>query len=186
MKKLLFLLLCLIATTVSAQKNAAKNYLKGSVVVKDGLVTFDKTFDAPGMNKAQLFTKMLAFANQLVKDSQHDKYSKITMQSEQNQRIVANVRETIYFKKRKWSTDASEMSYRILMEYSDGKAYAKIQDIVYDYEDAQGLKAEKWITDEYALKNDGKEFKKDSGKFRKYTIDRANAILTSLANTIKQ
>ncbi len=185
MKKLLFLLLCLIATAAPAQKNNARGYLKGNVAVKDGLVTFDKSIDAPGMSKSQIFTKMLAFTNQLVKDSQHDKYSKITMQSEKNQRIVANICETVYFKKKKWTTDTAEMSYRILIEYSDGKAYAKIQDIVYDYEDVKGLKAEKWITDEYALKNNGTEFKKDSGKFRRATIDRARTILNSLADAIK-
>ena len=185
MKKLLILLICMSSVTGFAQKNNSKDYLKGKVPVKDGLVTFGRGIEAQGKTKAQLFSKMLDFTKRLVKDSKHDDYSQITMQSEENRRIVANVRETVCFAKKKWVTDATEMSYRILIEYEDGKAYAQIQDIVYDYEDAKGLKAEKWITDEYALKNNGTALRKDSGKFRKTTIDRANEILNGLAEAVK-
>lgn len=191
MKKLVLLLLFLVPMFVVGKKVLDyKNYLAGKVPVVNGMVTFEKTVNAPGLSKAQIFEKALQYVNTLVESSEHPDYSRITSQSSDDGAIAASVTEFMYFKKKKWETDYSHFRYQYLIQCSDGKADIKIQRLSYVYDEERnasnaGFSAEEMITDENAIKPGGKLLRKTEGKFRMKTIDRIQQLFDETESAIK-
>jgi hypothetical protein len=186
MKKIIVLLLSLLTCFGYAQKVNLNNYLKGKVPVQNGSVVFEKTFSVPGKSKAEIYTNLLGFMQGVVKDSDHKDYSKMTLQDEKNGYLVSNIQELMYFKHKSWVTDCADFFYRILITCSDGEVNMKIQDISYNYENDLNIKAEKWITDVYALSKNGKTLRKDTGKFRQFTIDRVQQLMANAEQAAKE
>lgn len=186
MKRVIFLLLTLVSFSAFAQKANMRAYIKGTVPVVDGSVVFDKTLKVSDKSKSELFANLLAFTQNSIKDSEYKDDSKITLKDEGKGVLVANIFENMYFKKKSWVTDAAVFKYRMLIACSDGKVNVKVRDISYDYEGDTGIKAEKWITDEYALTKDGRQLRKDTGKFRRFTIDRVKSLMTQIEQAAKE
>lgn len=184
MKKIFCLLFCLVTLTCQAQRVNMKKYMKGAVPVVEGVVMFSHDYTVAGASEERLFTLLQAFAGSLVEASDFEDYAKVTMQSRENRRVVANLRDKLVFSQRKWKTDTTTVSYRLLMFYEEGRVHAQLQDFVYSYE-GDVLKAERWITDEYALKDGGKALRKGSGKFRKATVDFAEQLFARLEEALK-
>jgi len=186
MKRVIVFLLSLVTCYTFAQKSNMNNYLKGQVPIQNGSVVFHKTFSVLGKSKAEIFSNLLLFTQGVVKDSDHKDFSKITLQDENKGYIVCNIEELMYFKHQSWVTDCADFFYRILLTCSDGEVDMKIQDITYNYENDLNIKAEKWITDVYALTKNGKTLRKDTGKFRRFTIDRAQELMTNAEQAAKE
>ena len=185
MKKIIFILMSILPCLCCAQKVNLQKYLKGQLPMQNGQVVFEKDFQVAQKSQAQIYDLMLSYVKQLVKNSKHDDYSKLTLQDADKGLIVANVQELMYFKHKAWNADCTDFFYRILVSITSGKVNVKVQDITYNYEGDTGLKAERWITDKYALTKDGKDFRKDTGKFRRLTMDRAGQILEEAEQAVK-
>lgn len=187
MKRITVVLLSLLTCYAFAQKNNINDYLKGQVpTTENGSVVFNKTFSVPGKSKAEIFSNLLEFTQGVVKKSEHKDYSKITLQDAEKGYIVSNIQELLYFKHKSWESDCTDFFYRILIKCSDGNFNMKIQDITYNYENDLNIKAEKWITDIYALNNNGKSLRKDTGKFRRFTIDRVKQLMIDAEKATKE
>lgn len=181
MKKLLLLMLAMLPCFVMAEKKVnTKNYLAGKVPVVNGMVTFEKTIQAQGKTKAQIFDALTAYTNTLIEQSEHKDLSRITESNVSEGTLAASMEEYLYFKRRAWESDFTHFLYQLIFEVADGQFKATIRRISYVYDEDRNAanalyKAEDWITDEAALK-DAKTLRKAEGKFRIKTIDRVNEI----------
>jgi hypothetical protein len=83
----------------------------------------------------------------------------------------------------------ARMYYYMTIVPADGECRFKLSRITYWYddEDENGgikMKAENWITDENAFKENGK-LKKFEGKFRRKTIDLKNLLIEEIKEALK-
>lgn len=189
MKKLLLLVLAMLPCFVMAEKKVnTKNYLAGKVPVVDGMVTFEKTIQATGKTKAQIFSALTGYTNTLIEQSEHKDLSRITDSNEAEGTLAASMEEYLYFKRRAWESDFTHFLYQLVFQVSDGQFKATIRRISYVYDEDRNaanalFKAEDWITDEAALK-DPKTLRKAEGKFRIKTIDRVNEIFAGAQQAV--
>lgn len=193
MKKIITLLLACIPLWSIAQDGTEnqKNYLKGAVPVVNGAVVFEQSYTAQGKTKQQIYDSLLVFTQKLVAADDRKTQSRIMENDVDKGIIVANVEETLYFKKTKWVTDATRFYYHLIFECSDNKFKATMQRIRYIYEPERNfnngnpINAEEWITDEHAFKKNGVELSRATGKFRRKTIDRKDELFKQAAQAVR-
>ena len=126
----------------------------------------------------------------LVARSNHEEVSQIAADEPAQGVMIANICETMYFKKSKWETDFTDFYYQIVLKCKGGQCQIQVKDIQYRYEEMHEvkgayLKAEDWITDEAAFNKDKTKLLKEPGKFRRKTIQRIQEIFDSAAITLK-
>lgn len=165
-------------------------YWLGKVPVKEGLVVFEKKYDGLKLTKSQIFDAMANFAQQLIDDSKHPEVSQIASQDADDGKIICILGETMYFKRAKWETDYANFYYQLLIDCKDGSCNLKIKNLQYRYEEehevkGEYIKAEEWITDEAAFNKSKTAFLKETGKFRRATINRFNEIISKADNCLK-
>ena len=188
MKKILFLLtFCLLAgvQTVSAQRrDDLSRYLAGAVPVVDGYVQFEKSFTVKGKTKAEIHQALFDFAKkELVEGPEQLPQARITESDAAEGVIAASIEEYLYFKRTNWVTHRVRFYYQIVYTVKDEAYTVQIRRLHYRYDPEttagefdEDRRAEKWITDEEALSNDGKKLTRIAGKFRRFTIDRVDDI----------
>ncbi|MBQ8098466.1 MAG: DUF4468 domain-containing protein [Bacteroidaceae bacterium] len=190
MKKLISILMLILIPCVSfaAKKYDMKKYGKGKVKVEEGLVVFEKEVTVDGKSKSQIHDALLGFTNQLIAQTNEafDHYAKITMDNKEEGILVSNQAEILSFSNTKWNKDEAQMTYRIMFYYDEGKYRMRLQDFVYNYEEERNIKAEKWITDRVAISKDGKKLRKDTGKFRRLTIDRVHQLFDEAEKAVRK
>lgn len=166
-------------------------YLEGAVPVNaDGKVEFTLDADAPGLTAAQIYDRIYLLMNQLVKESNQLKGSKVAAVNK-DQRIIATVfKEDLIFQKSLLSLDETEFDYTIIATCTDGHLHATLGRISYAYELNRegGFKApaEEVITDEWALTKNKNKLAKYYGKFRQKTIDRKDNLFQQMRDALKR
>lgn len=180
-RTLLSLLLCL-ATMMLASAEDSK-YLAGAVPEVNGVVTFQKTFRVKGHTDAQISATLLRFvADSLVGQGIQDLRTRLISDGTADGHICAKVEEYIVFKKRFLNFDRTRLRYQITATVDQGQVTLVVNQLSYYYnEDREGkggipYKAEEWITDKAAVNKAGTKLYPRSGKFRRKTIDRIQAI----------
>ncbi len=187
MKYLLSLFFFVLALGVSAQ--ADKKYLAGAVPTDNGYVQFSKTYKVPGKSKSEIFDALLNYTiKDVVEGEQHLNQSRITDNNAEEGLIVASMEEFLYFKRTAMVSHGTRFFYQLIFQAEDGAFTAQLRRIHYIYDGADGatpqaqsIRAEGWITDDAALKSNGAKLSRASGKFRKATIDRKDAIFRGAA-----
>lgn len=170
-----------------------QKYLDGAVPEVDGSVVFTLDKDVPGMSADQIYDKIYEVISSVVEEGKSSGLkpeSRIAAVNKAGHSIAARVKEWLVFSSNFISLDRTEFNYTILATASDGHVNLKMERITYAYEmnrkDATGLqeKAEKWITDKYALNKKKTKLSPISGKFRRKTIDRKDNIFERVCQAL--
>lgn len=191
MKQLFLSLLLLLPVAAVAQtgNGTPEKYLAGAVPLNEqGFVYFEKHYDAPGKSKAELYRALKAYTQQaVVEGPDHLDNARITEADSLDGIIAASIEEWLYFKKEAWVTHRTIFNYQLVFEISDGGFTASLRNLRYQYtqEETEGEKAvyraENWITDDEALNKNKTKLTRIAGKFRKFTIDRKDALFEGAA-----
>ena len=180
-------LLCLPLCLMAHKDDKNPKYLLGAVPEVDGVVTFQKNFSVTDKNEQQIYDVLLAHINNpLISDAIHDKsvpYTRIISEEKGEGTIVARIEEYMTFKRIPIiSLDRTRFRYMLSAEVKGQKVSLTITQISYYYnEDMDGkngvnYRAEEWITDKEAVNKKGTKLYPKSGKFRRLTVDRVEAI----------
>lgn len=181
MKKLVWLLF-FIPFMLAAETD--ERYLAGAVPVENGKVVFSKEFKIPGYSETRIYDIMLEWAQ--ANFNTNDK--RIVYASAETGEIAAAVlKEYMEFSRTALSLDRTLVTYRLTIECGEGLCRVELGGIRYEYEvsyqrQPEKYLAEEWITDKYALNKAKTKLNRVSGKFRKGTIDLADAYFQLIAN----
>lgn len=181
MKKLVWLLFFL-PFMLAAETD--ERYLAGAVPVENGKVVFSKEFKIPGYSKARIYDMMLEWA----KANFNTDFKRIVYANPEKGEIAAAVlKEYMEFSRTALSLDRTQVTYRLTIECGEGICRVELGGIRYEYEvsyqrQPEKYLAEEWITDKYALNKAQTKLNRVSGKFRKGTIDLADAYFQQVAN----
>lgn len=179
----------LLAGTADAQLFGRRNrsveaeYAAGKVPVINGKVTFEETIPAEGLAADEIIAKARRwvaerYVEPTVISAKH--YS-----GENSDSVIIKGEEYITFKNTFFVLSRARMYYFLTITAEDGLCRFNLSRITYWYddEDEKGgirMKAEEWITDDNAFKDNG-SLKKFEGKFRRKTIDLKNQLIEELA-----
>jgi len=191
MKRIFFLLTFLLASfSLSAQNSTVDSkYLSGAVPVVNGYVQFDAAYNCTGKSKTELveLIKNYVQAN-LVEGEEQLPQARITELSPDSGLVVASIEEYMYFKRTNWQIHRVRFYYQLIASTEDGKYSLCFRRLHYRYDPEvtagdfdDDRRAEDWITDAAALTKNGTKLARISGKFRKHTIDRIEAVCAAIA-----
>lgn len=185
MKQLVCLLL-FIPLFLAAQTD--ERYLAGAVPVKEGKVIFSKEYKIPGYSKSRVYETMLEWAKaNFNTDTKRIVYADV----EKGEIAAVANKEYMEFSRTALSLDRARVTYRLTMECSDGLCKVELGGIRYEYDvsyqrEPEKYLAEEWIIDKYALNKSQTKLNRISGKFRKGTINLADAYFEEIGNTFGQ
>ena len=169
-----YLILILLCLPMLMQAQIESKYLEGAVPVVDGKVTFSTSIQAKGMNRAQIYDKVLEWANKHFQPKE-SLTPKVLVTNTEKAEIIASGEDYIVFSSNYLALDRTRIYYHLIANCEDEKCNLTMTRIHYWYEeDVDGgykYKAEKWITDKEGLSKSKNKLAKVSGKFRKETID---------------
>lgn len=184
------LLFCLPLLLVAGKRDYMKDpkYLLGAVPEVDGIVTFQKSFTVTDKSEQQIYDIMHAYvSNALVGSAiQYPKseYTRIVSEDRSSGTIVARVEEYMTFSQVFLNLDRTRFRYLLTATVEGQKVSLVLTQVSYYYnEDMDGkngeyYKAEEWITDKVAVNKKGTKLYPRSGKFRRMTVDRVEAIMS--------
>lgn len=170
-----------------------QKYLAGAVPEVDGAVVFTLDKDVPGMSADNIYDKVYEVIADIVeegKSSGLQPEARIAAVNKAGHSIAARMKEWLVFSSNFISLDRTEFNYTLIATASDGHINLRMERISYAYEmnrkDASGMqqKAEKWITDKYALNKKQTKLAPISGKFRRKTIDRKDNIFQRVCQAL--
>ena len=176
MKRILLAILFSLPMMAFAKGDDTK-YLLGAVPEVDGIITFQTTINAPGKSQAQVYQAIIR--TRIISDGKEDGT------------IVARIEEYMIFKKKALNLDRTRFRYQLTAKTSNGKADLVLTQVSYYYnEDMNGengvtYKGEEWISDKEAVNKKGTALYPRSGKFRRKTVDRVEAIFQGAENALK-
>lgn len=187
MKKIALCLLLALPLAAGAQtQDNLDKYMAGAVPVNSsGFVYFAKDYEAPGKSQLELFRLLRDYTRKEIVDApDHLPQARITEADSSTGIIAASIEEYLYFKRKAWTMDRVRFYYQLIFRISDGKYNVEMRNLRYIYDDVpqqEVLRAEQWITDEEALNKSKTKLLKIPGKFRRFTIDRKDAIFRGAA-----
>lgn len=198
MKKNLFItaFLCLPLMLMAGKKTDDAKYLAGAVPEQEGIVTFQKSFSVDDKDTQTIYDILLKHVqDSLIGKALKDKepvYTRLLASEREGDTgtIVARVDEYMVFQNTFLSLDRTRFRYLISAEVTGKKVKLTITQITYYYnEDMNGqngvnYKAEEWITDKLAINKAGTKLYPRSGKFRRKTVDRTQAIFEGIMDAI--
>ena len=165
-----YLLLIFLCLPIVLQAQDESKYLEGAVPVIDGKVTFSTSIQAKGMNRTQIYDKVLEWANKYFQPKENLN-PKILYSNPEKAEIIAGGEEYIVFKHNYLILDRTRIYYNLIANCENEKCDLTMTRIHYWYEEeidgGYKYKAEKWITDKEALNKSKNKLAKVSGKFRK-------------------
>ncbi len=170
-----------------------QKYLSGAVPEVNGEVVFTLDKEVPGMSADNIYDKVYEVISGIVeegKSSGLQPEARIAAVNKAGHTIAARVKEWLVFSSNFISLDRTEFNYTLIATASDGHVNLKMERISYAYEmnrkDIAGMKekAEKWITDKYALNKKQTKLSPVSGKFRRKTIDRKDNIFQRVCQAL--
>ncbi len=181
---LLCLPLCLMAVETDYMKDP--KYLLGAVPEVDGIVTFQKNFTVTEKSEQQIYDILRVYTrNSLLTGgipNQQSEYTRIVSEDRSSGTIVARVEEYMTFSHVLINLDRTRFRYMLTASVKGQRVSLILTQISYYYnEDKEGkngesYKAEEWITDKVAVNKKGTRLYPRSGKFRRMTVDRVEAI----------
>lgn len=194
-KSILFAaLLCLPLILTAHKDDKNPKYLLGAIPEVNGVVTFEKKFSVTDKSEQQIYDIMLAhingslFSNAIQKQEPY--YTRIISEDKASGSVVARVEEYMVFHKMFFSLDRTRFRYLLSAKVEGQKVSLTITQVSYYYnEDMDGknginYKAEEWITDKEAVNKAGTKLYPRSGKFRRKTIDRVQAIFDGFMDAL--
>ena len=186
---LLIALLCLPLCLMAGKKYDYRKdpkYLLGAVPEVGGIVTFQKSFTVTDKSEQQIYDILHAYvANSLVGSAIQDPrqpYTRIISEEKESGTVVARIEEYMTFSHVFLNLDRTRFRYLLSASVKGQKVSLVLTQITYYYnEDREGkngetYKAEEWITDKVAVNKKGTKLYPRSGKFRRMTVDRVEAI----------
>ena len=197
-KSILFaVLMCLPLCLMAGKRDYMKDpkYLLGAVPEVNGIVTFQKNFSVTDKSEQQIYDIVAAYVkNSLVGAGIHDKlrpYTRIISEEKENGMVVARVEEYMTFNHVTFlNLDRTRFRYLLSATVKGQKVSLVLTQISYYYnEDREGnngtyYKAEEWITDKLAVNKKGTRLYPRSGKFRRKTVDRVEAIFDGFMDAL--
>jgi len=196
-KSILFaVLMCLPLCLMAGKRDYMKDpkYLLGAVPEVNGIVTFQKNFSVTDKTEQQIYDIVAAYVkNSLVGAGLHDKlrpYTRIISEEKENGMVVARVEEYMTFSHVFLNLDRTRFRYLLSATVKGQKVSLVLTQISYYYnEDREGnngtyYKAEEWITDKLAINKKGTRLYPRSGKFRRMTVDRVEAIFNGFMDAL--
>ena len=190
------LLFCLPLLLMAGKRDYMKDpkYLLGAVPEVSGVVTFQKSFSVTDKSEQQIYNILLTHINNTLIgnaiQNQVPQYTRIISEEKENGTIVARIEEYMIFHKVFLSLDRTRFRYLLSAEVKGQKVNLTITQISYYYnEDMDGkngtpYKAEEWITDKEAVNKKGTRLYPRSGKFRRMTVDRVEAIFEGFMDAL--
>ena len=161
-------------------------YLLGAVPEVDGIVTFQKNFTVTEKSEQQIYDILRVYTrNSLLAcgiPNQQPEYTRIVSEDRSSGTIVARVEEYMTFSHVLINLDRTRFRYMLTASVKGQRVSLILTQISYYYnEDKDGkngesYKAEEWITDKVAVNKKGTRLYPRSGKFRRMTVDRVEAI----------
>ena len=195
MRKLLpIIALMLICTTASAQlfkkkdRTVEPQYQAGTVTMQNGKVTFEEKIPAEGLSAAEVEKRI----NNWI-DSRYVEPTIISVkryESENPGTTIIKGEEYIVFTRKFFVLSSARIYYYLTLTAADGYCNFNMSRITYWYDDQDEkgglkMKAEEWITDEYAFNKKG-GLKKFEGKFRRKTIELKDILINELKNELSK
>ena len=176
-------MLCVAIGATAKEKKDDSKYLKGAVPEVNGIVTFTKSFSVPSKSEGEIRATMKQFVENLVENSipAPGNYARM-MEDEGSEDITARVCEWLVFTKKIFNLDRARFRYQIKVATSGQRITLTVSNITYYYnedmetQNGQIFKAEEWISDREALNKKQTKLYPISGKFRRKTVDRVEAL----------
>lgn len=190
------LLFCLPLCLMAGKRDYMKDpkYLLGAVPEVEGVVTFQKNFSVTDKSEQQIYDILLAYVkNSLVAGAiqfPNSDYTRIISEEKENGTVVARVDEYMTFSHLFLNLDRTRFRYLLNASVKGKKVSLVLTQISYYYnEDMDGkngvpYKAEEWITDKVAVNKKGTKLYPRSGKFRRMTVDRVEAIFNGFMDAL--
>lgn len=180
----------LTQSTAEAEKVEEVNRYaaEGAVPLVDGQVEWSEEISAPGLTAEQIYAKMLTAQTQLTQSEGQLEGSKVALVNEAEHSLVTTVREWMTFTNSFLSLDRAEFYYVLETLCHDGGATVRMNRIKYVYSTQNSTDrytAENWITDKVAVNKKHTKLFRGTGKFRRATIDRKDAVFKYLNDAIK-
>lgn len=193
MKRLLPLIaLLLICTAAEAQlfkkkeRSVEPQYSAGTIPVTNGKVTFEEKIQAESLTAAQIEERVNNWITTRFVEPTIISVKKFD--SDQPATTVIKGEEYIVFKDKFFVLSRARIYYYLTLTASDGQCTFNMSRITYWYDDEEEkgglkMKAEEWITDEYAFNKKG-GLKKFEGKFRRKTIELKDLLIEDLKKNL--
>lgn len=185
--QLLFALFCLcLPMLVQAQKRDDTKYLAGAVPEINGKVVFSKEFSIPGMSKNEIFERMQKWMQIRLKRNQNET-SRVVYADKEKGQVVGIGEEWIVFSSTALALDRTRVQYQIGAFCHPETCELRIEKIRYTYgegREQEKYTAEEWITDEYALNKSQTKLVRGLAKWRRKTVDFADALCTEAADAL--
>jgi colicin import membrane protein len=165
-------------------------YLEGAVPVVNGEVCWTLDLPVPGKSAQQIYDIVLNYLFDLTKQENQLEGSAVSLVNKQEHKIAAHIREWLVFKDQFLSLDRTKFHYTLIAECTNNHLKMDMRRISYRYEEERSgggsfFKAEDWITDDVAMNKKKTKLYKDSGKFRRKTIDRKDYLFESIKNALQ-
>lgn len=194
MKNLLLLILACLPFFATAKDNKKEDnsnpkYLVGAITIKDNRIVFEDEISVPAMNKEELYSTMLQWAEKrFVPDGKLT--SRVVYKDEEKGEIVASAEEYMVFSSTALSLDRTRIYYHFYIKTDNGKCNLSMSRIRYWYDEnrdgGERYTAEEWITDDMALNRKKTKLAPICGKFRRETIDLKDALFASAKDCLGQ
>ncbi len=185
--RLLFVLVCLcLPLTAHAQKEDDSKYLAGAVPEVDGKVVFSREFSIPGMSQDEIFERMQKWMQIRLKRNQNET-SRVVYTDKEKGQVIGIGEEWIVFSSSALALDRTRVQYQIGAFCQPQACELRIEKIRYTYRegnDQEKYTAEEWITDEYALNKSRTKLVRGLAKWRRKTVDFADAFYAEAADAL--
>lgn len=165
-------------------------YLAGTVPEENGKIVFTLDLDAPGQSAETIYGKLYNCINSLTKGEDELPESAIALVNPKEHIIAARFKEWLVFTNNFLSLDRTEFNFTLIANCTDGHAHVTMERMSYSYEEDRPTgfhsPAEDIISDKAALNKKGTKINKVTGKFRRKTIDRKDAIFQALTQALNK
>lgn len=168
---------------LQAQGLKDAKYLAGAVPEVDGKVVFSRKYGISGMSQSEIQRRISEWMEMRL--AKNENLSRVVYENEEKGQVVGLGKEWIVFKSTALSLDRSEINYQLTAFCQPGSCELKIEKIRYDYRDGEiQYTAEDWITDKYALNKKRNKLIRRTAKWRRKTVDFAEAIFKDAADAL--
>lgn len=166
-----------------ASGNKDAKYLAGAVPEVDGKVVFAKEYSIPGMQKDEIYTRVLGWMEARLKKNENN--SRVVYTNEEDGQIVGMGDEWIVFSSTALSLDRTRILYQLTATCQAEKCLLEISKIRFIYrEGEERYTAEEWITDKYALNKSKTKLVRGLAKWRRNTVNFADNLGLEVAEAL--
>ena len=162
-------------------------YVGDVVPIVDGNVEWRKTF-SNHRSAEDNYALMLNFLTRMTEEEGQLPPSKVQLVNKAEHKIVCHYEEWMVFMSSFLILNRTRFIYTLACDCYDNRVEVRLMRLNYlDDENNKGgvkIKAEEWITDKYALNKQRTRLSRITGKYRRKTVDRMEAILNNINKLI--